>query len=98
MVVPYRLRPRRPRKRTTTMALLLGLRSRGAYFSLAKRDRFQCRKGSGTHFFSNLESSTCARRSRVELEVGVNSWEPYGSGTEVVVGEGVTAKEENSRI
>lgn len=27
----------------------------------------------------------------MELEVGVKSWEPYGSGTEVVVGEGETA-------
>lgn len=75
------------------MALLLGLRSRGAYFSLAKLDKFQCKNGRGTHFFPTLESSTCARRSRVELEVGVNNWEPYGSGTEVVVGEGVMAEE-----
>lgn len=34
----------------------------------------------------------------MELEVGVKSWEPKGSGTEVVVGEGEIAKKRKYKL
>lgn len=76
MVVPYRLRPRSPRKKIITATLLLGLRRRGAYLSLAKLERFQLMQGIKVNFFPSLVSSPWVKRLRVEPEVGVKSWEP----------------------